>query len=473
MPRLWPLYGTPLGFMRHGLAAGWILAVGFLCAGCANYLAPFETEEAMPAPQTRAADRFADLPAPSEPVTAAVYRFRDQTGQYKPSDNISSWSTAVTQGSTSILMRALEASGWFDVIEREGLSNLMNERQIISSMRRMHEGESARPLPALRFAGVLLEGGVIGYDANIITGGAGARYFGAGASGEFRQDQVTIYLRAVSTQSGRVLKTVHVTKTIVSQKVDIGLFRFVEPERILEAEAGYTFNEPPVQAVTEAIEEAVLQLIVDGINDGIWNAEEGADLDTELFERYDRAHVQAQRLNAFNRLRTSPRRNGFGIGTGASALRYQGDYRRPLTRAGAEVYARGMLSPRWAVGGAVGYGMLAAEHAFGHHHMRAELHTLYYVLPHSRVSPYLSTGSGLLYQQQNDADAGLAFGDNAFPYAMAGAGIEWMPRAQFGVSAGARWHVAIVDGLDGQSLGGAHDGFWSARIGLTYYVGDF
>ena len=167
-------------------AAVALLLGAVLLSGCANYLAPFDTEPAHVGAETRVYDRFAELPEPSDQVVAAVYRFRDQTGQYKPSQNIASWSTAVTQGSTSILMRALENSGWFDVIEREGLSNLMNERQIISSMRQMHEGDrGAGPLPPLRFAGILLEGGIIGYDSNIITGGAGARYFGAGGSASF------------------------------------------------------------------------------------------------------------------------------------------------------------------------------------------------------------------------------------------------------------------------------------------------
>ena len=470
-PDLMPFLGSRSARLVGAMC--YLLIIGSVFTGCANYLAPLETEEATPAPQTRSADRFDDLPAPSERVTAAVYRFRDQTGQYKPSDNISSWSTAVTQGTTSILMRALETSGWFDVIEREGLSNLMNERQIISSMRQMHEGERARPLPALRFAGILLEGGVIGYDANIMTGGAGARYFGAGTSGEFRQDQVTIYLRAVSTQSGRVLKTVHVTKTIISQKVDVGLFRFVEPERILEVEAGYTFNEPPVQAVTEAIEEAVLQLIIEGIRNELWRPEDGTDLDSEVFRRHDRAHAHAQRVNAFNKLRTSPRRGSFGVGTGASAIRYQGDYSNPLIRAGVDASVRAMLSPRWAIGLLAGYGTLAAEHAFVHRHVNADLHALYYVLPHSSLSPYLSAGSGLLYQGSNGAGASFSFGNNVFPYAMAGAGVEWMPTAQIGISAGVHGNIALIDGLDGRSLGGAHDGFWSTRVGLTYYPAFF
>ncbi len=447
-----------------------LFGVAALLSGCMNYLAPFETEPAKPGNETRVQDRFDELPAPSEQVVAAVYRFRDQTGQYKPSQNVASWSTAVTQGSTSILMRALERSGWFDTIEREGLSNLMNERQIISSMRQMHEGDGAGPLPPLRFAGILLEGGIVGYDSNILTGGAGARYFGAGGSGEFRQDQVTIYLRAVSTQSGRVLKTVHTTKTIISQKVDVGLFRFVEPERILEMEAGYTFNEPPVQAVTEAIEEAVFNLIVEGVQDGLWSPADESDLQAEVFQRQEEALARAENLNAFNRMRTSDNRRGFGIGTSAGAIRYQGDFSDPLLRAGGDVYTRFNVANRWGLGLSFGAGGLAADRGFTRQHYSTEMQAFYYMLPHSRVTPYFTAGGGLLMQTANGS---FEFGRNAFPYAMAGGGLEWMATPQLGISAGVQGNIALMDGIDGRSLGGAHDGFWTGRVGITYYTGLF
>src|SRR5690606_2313947 len=223
-----PLLMTSLPAYPRLLLLG-LLAL--LASGCANYLAPFETQRARPAPPTPTADALSALPPPREPIVAAVYRFRDQTGQYKALENVSTFSTQVTQGATSILMRALEESRWFVPIEREGLSNLLNERQIIQSIRAQHagpEGEPLGPLPPLLYAGVLLEGGIIGYDSNVLTGGVGVRYLGTGGAGEYRQDQVTVYLRAVSTQSGRVLKSVHTTKTIVSQRVQGNLFRFVD-----------------------------------------------------------------------------------------------------------------------------------------------------------------------------------------------------------------------------------------------------
>ncbi len=113
------------------------------------------------------------------------------------------WSTAMTQGATSMLLKAMEESGWFIVVEREGISNLLNERKIIRSTRENYtddQGQQLPPLPPLLYAGVTREGGIISYETNTLTGGFGARYFGIGGNNEFRSDQVNIYLRSVATQ---------------------------------------------------------------------------------------------------------------------------------------------------------------------------------------------------------------------------------------------------------------------------------
>ena len=80
-----------------------------------------------------------DLPQPAAPIVVGVYNFKDQTGQYKAIENVSSFSTAVTQGATTILIKALEDSKWFKPIERENLGNLLNERNIIRSTREEYQ----------------------------------------------------------------------------------------------------------------------------------------------------------------------------------------------------------------------------------------------------------------------------------------------------------------------------------------------
>src|SRR3546814_6501200 len=77
------------------------------------------------------------------------------------------------------------------------------------------------------FAGVILEGGIVGFDTNTLTGGAGAAFLGIGGRTEYRQDTVTVYIRAVSVRTGEVLTTVTASKTIASYALGASAFKFV------------------------------------------------------------------------------------------------------------------------------------------------------------------------------------------------------------------------------------------------------
>lgn len=216
-------------------------------------------------------------PAKTMPVVA-VYQFLDKTGQRKSIDNLASFSTAVTQGGTEMVIDALKTAGkgkWFRVAERNGLDNLIRERQLIRSARE-EVGES--PLQPLLFAGMIIEGGIIGYDTNLQTGGRGARYLGIGASRQYRQDQVTVSLRAVSTLTGEVLLNVQVKKTILSYGGSGDVFRFIEQgTELVEYESGVGQNESVTYATRTAIEAAVLEMVYQGQERGFW--EIGGDND--------------------------------------------------------------------------------------------------------------------------------------------------------------------------------------------------
>ncbi|CAL1692620.1 hypothetical protein MMB232_02795 [Brevundimonas subvibrioides] len=218
-----------------------------------------------------------DIPSPSRPIAVAVYGFTDQTGQFRASDTGQTLSRAVTQGGTSILVKSLQDAGrrsWFTIIEREQIGHLLNERQIIREMRERYLGESTvnpEALPSLLFAGVILEGGVIGYDTNTVTGGSGAGFLGISAHTEYRQDTVTVYLRAVSVRTGEVLTSVTTSKTIASYALGGGAFRYVGFKQLLEAEAGMSTNEPDQLALQQAIEKAVYALIMEGVDLKLWD----------------------------------------------------------------------------------------------------------------------------------------------------------------------------------------------------------
>ena len=231
---------------------------------------------------TSTKDRLIALPdLDGQPkITIAVYRFTDQTGQRKPSTKFSQLSTAVTQGGSMFVVNALKSvsdGDWFQVLEREGLDNLIKERQLIRSTRTEYDGEQqvGNILKPLVFAGLILEGSIIGYDSNIKTGGQGARYLGIGISEQYRVDQVTVSLRMVSVQSGEILLTTNVTKTIASHSKGGDVFTFLDMNtKALELETGVAVNEPVTYAIRTAIEFAILELIYDGKDKGYWKFKE-------------------------------------------------------------------------------------------------------------------------------------------------------------------------------------------------------
>ncbi|NRD72413.1 transporter [Shewanella sp. VB17] len=211
------------------------------------------------------------MKGPKYPIPVAVYSFRDQTGQYKPQANVSSFSTAVTQGATSMLIQTLLESHWFTPVEREGLQNLLTERKIT---KKQPNKNKELDVPLLTNARLLLEGGIINYEANVSTGGIGLQYYGIGASEEYREDQVTIYLRAVDVYTGKVMISVSTTKRVFSQQMRAGLMRYTSLNRLAEAEMGYSTNEPVQFCVLQAIELAVAEMVDKGIELGYWSPEQ-------------------------------------------------------------------------------------------------------------------------------------------------------------------------------------------------------
>jgi len=220
-------------------------------------------------------------PAETKPIVA-VYSFADKTGQRKDVQNAQSFSTATTQGGVELLIDALKTAGngtWFRVVERQGLDNLVRERQIIRSGREEAAkslGVDPQKIGPLLFAGIIIEGGIIGYDTNIKTGGRGARLLGIGKSNRYQQDVVTVSLRAVSVLTGEVLLNVQAKKTILSYGGAGDIFKFVDNDTtLLEYEDGVGNNESVTYAVRTAIEAGVLELVYQGHDRGFWTITEG------------------------------------------------------------------------------------------------------------------------------------------------------------------------------------------------------
>ncbi|CAH6819701.1 curli secretion channel [Vibrio chagasii] len=268
-----------------------IVFLTFVLGGCTYSMQIPETSETpklMPRGSTYT--DLISLPQPRGKILVSVYDFRDQTGQYKPQPN-SNFSTAVPQGGTSLLTTALIDSQWFVPLEREGLQNLLTERKIIRAAQKKDKvvNNHGADLSSLSSANIVIEGGIVAYDSNIVTGGAGAKYLGIGGSGQYRTDQVTVNLRAVDVRTGQVLLSVTTTKTISSHEIGFGAFRFVDYKELLEVEMGYSQNEPVNIAVMSAIDAAVIHLIVKGMKRGMWSPGDPNAMQNPIIARYSEA----------------------------------------------------------------------------------------------------------------------------------------------------------------------------------------
>ncbi len=270
----------------RGIAA--IAMLSLSLAGCMSGSAkdPF-ARPAKLVPETKTGVVLDRLPPPRRKLDVSVYNFPDLTGQNKPNDNFAEFSRALTQGASAVLIDVLTKAGsgaWFNVVERNDLQPLLQERQIIQTTRAAAEGDSAPSLPPLRFAGILLEGGIIGYDSDETTGGIGANYLGIGADTQYRQDVITVALRAVSVQSGRVLASVTTTKTIYSVQVHSSAYMFAAIDQLLQAELGFTKNSPATLGVREGVQLAVYALIFEGVKNHLWEFKDRAAGDAFMRE---------------------------------------------------------------------------------------------------------------------------------------------------------------------------------------------
>lgn len=429
---------------------------------------PAGKRDARLGPETEVKQDLLSLPAPKEPIVVAVYKFRDQTGQYKASNVGASWSTAVTQGATNILIRALEESGWFVPIERENISNLMNERKIIRSSREQYEGNNNIMLPPLLFAGVLLEGGIVSYETNVFTGGAGVRYFGTDASAQYREDRVSIYIRAVSTSNGKILKTIYTTKSILSQEVSVGVFRYVKFKRLLEAETGYTQNEPTEMAITEAVEKAVHSLIIEGVLENLWALEKPEEISSVQIQNYRKEKEENFEVDYMGRKYVQDSRAKFYMSLLGTGQTFLGDYSASTMRPGVSFDLGYKIGKSFFVEGNLGWQELDVKNKMKSQDFYGDLNLLYLVDNPGKFSPFFTLGGGGYYDFGNR----IGFSDKTLlPYLAYGAGFEYLLSDKTALVGKGFFNQMFTDYYDGTKAGEFNDYVWGLKLGFKFYIG--
>lgn len=449
-----------------------LLAQAFFVISCGTYFnQPVDFQEARLGESTMSTKALKNLPLPQEPVVVGVYNFRDLTGQYKASDVGSTFSTAVTQGATSILLKALEDSRWFTPIERENIGNLLNERNIIRSTRQEYQGtgdQNQPQVPPLLYAGVILEGGIVSYDTNIMTGGLGARYFGVGGSTQYRQDRVTIYLRAISTSSGKILKNIYTSKTVLSQSLDASLFKYVSFQRLMEAETGFTRNEPVQLAITEAIEKAVEGLIIEGIKDNLWQPQDSTETETIIAD-YDTEKEAAALSKLYGRKYINKENSSsLGVSMGASLL--SADYGSEDLSGLIKLDFTKNIFPSLSLNIAASAFELSSGSTFREKFLSLDVNGQYIILPNDVFGPYLYAGPGIVQGLDNeDLPEGMSSTHFKVQY---GIGAEYQLTSKLGIKAFAEHNIALDDELDRKINGKRDDHYFNFGVGVNFYLGN-
>ncbi|KGL58667.1 CsgG/HfaB family protein [Polaribacter sp. Hel1_85] len=445
--------------MKKPISIIYLLIISVLTSCGAYFNQPFTQTKARIGENT-SPEFLAKKFLPKEKIIVGVYKFRDQTGQYKPAENGSTFSTAVTQGGTTILLKSLEESGWFRPIERENIGNLLNERQIIRNTRQEYANGQKVTMPPLLFAGTIIEGGVVSYDSNIITGGSGLRYFGAGMSNQYRQDRITVYLRVVSTSTGEILKNVYVSKTILSQGVSANLYRYVSLKRLLEVETGVTKNEPSQLAVKEAIDKAVDLLIVEGIIDGVWRPSGGEGVIKHVKEVYKKEEINADKTELYNR-KKEKRRAKFAAGVGLGMSQIKGDYANSTSQFGFDLKLKHTFKdPKFNFWGTFGRFELDNKDIFHETFITSGLNLEYTILPYEKFTPYIYAGVGTMSRKSLS---------NTYFKFQGGLGIEYLVSNKVGLFVNGENNMLLSDGLDGQVVGEKNDLVWRFGIGVNFY----
>jgi curli production assembly/transport component CsgG len=207
----------------------------------------------------------------SPPIIVGVYQFTDQTGQRAVLDRqTSEMSSAIPQGLSSMLVQELLTSGdgkWFRVVERETITTILNERQVVVAALGPDVEE---PLQPLLLPGILITGGAVSYDRKVTQRFTGFGFASVNGRNEIYSDNVTVVLRAVSVQTGEVLESVYVSKEVLSQTNSINVLNIVN-NSTLAVEVGLVSNEPVSVAVRTAISAAVRELYIRGLARGWWS----------------------------------------------------------------------------------------------------------------------------------------------------------------------------------------------------------
>jgi curli production assembly/transport component CsgG len=255
---------------------------------------------------------------------------------------------------------------------------------------------------------------------------------------------------------------------MLSQKLDVGIFRYVSLKRLLEAESGYTYNEPSFVAVQEAIDKAVLALIIEGVEDKLWALKDTSQMQSEVFQRYFAERAEDYNTDYLGNTEISKEKS-LSVGAGFSPTLYDGD------RGSTQIQRHGHLDfgffrnkplqLEWTNG---------VGHVSNGENYSAKIASssllLHYDIFHQLAStPFLEGGYGVLYQDDRWFMKEPVWNENVFDFVHLGLGYQWkLKKMPLYLNTSVRSQIFLNDDLDDLNYGHYNDRLWYFNIGIEY-----
>lgn len=432
---------------------------------------PLCAQNSTPTGQTAVVSAATALPAASQKITASVYPFRIAAEQqYQPTR--ATPRPVDIANYTTLLFEVLRTSNWFVPVESANMGSLLNSRQAnpLSTSEVATSDASSVQQPTL-----ILESGLFSNDAMPVPAEAVNSTGPTTAPGPWRQDRATVFIRAISVQTGQLLKTIYWTKTILSQPTGTSTYRYVLYNQPNAPLVGTTTVSPDRLAIVEAMKQAVDGLIIEGVRDGLWATSAMPAAQTRsmiaAYEARRTAQSDVEKTETKpknNRLRHSPSFIDVSLYGGLS--RYNGDYIHPLAKGAYGLSIDAYIIPHLGVQLNAATGTLASRTIFSTNITSLEANLLVRPLPYWRFTPLVAGGVGLVNRTGANP---LNFEGRSYLQYQAGLGIQYSLNTTLGFRAMMTYNLPQTDLLDGRQAGVHNDFYVRSTLGLVIHFGQY
>jgi curli production assembly/transport component CsgG len=250
-----------------------------------------------------------------------------------------------------------------------------------------------------------------------------------------------------------------VSKTILSQAVSANLFKYVNFQRLLEAEVGFTKNEPVQLALKESIEKAVESLIIEGIEDNLWKPQLSEQETKALVEAYKEEQEEANSTELYDRYLTE--RRGTVAVTGALGMSLiDGDLPNPQPEFNSRVGLKYFLTPALNANFTYYKYNLENKELLNEGFMSFDFNLEYNILPYDEFTPFIYAGGGV---------NATNYFTSVDPKVQAGLGLEYLVSDNLGIQLFVDYNYVFSDELDLVIAGQRDDTFYRVGIGINYY----